>query len=143
MNLQEQTRKNARKLSVVTITTGGLRASEEGAGRFRITTSVWVDSPEYKDVTPTPFRFIFRWKYDKDGRPVRQKSTIVVKGFHEVHTGRNQTAPVAHLPFVRLVIVLAVTDNLPLNHVNVRTAFLQPCMGPDNQDVHVIPPEGI
>ena len=45
----------------------------------------WVDPPEDKDVKPIPSKFIFKWKYDKEGKPVRQKSRIVVQGLSLIH----------------------------------------------------------
>ena len=42
----------------------------------------WVDPPADTSARPIPSKFIFRWKYDKEGKPVRQKSRVVVQGFH-------------------------------------------------------------
>ncbi|CAM9303181.1 unnamed protein product, partial [Sphacelaria rigidula] len=102
----------------------------------------WVDPPEDTYVKPIPSKFILRWKDDKEEEPIRQKSRIVVQGFFEVDTGREKTAPVAHLESVRLVIALAARDNLPLYQLDVKTAFLQARMGPDDPEVYLIPPQG-
>ncbi|CAM9941433.1 unnamed protein product [Sphacelaria rigidula] len=53
-------------------------------------------------------------------------------------TGRDKTAPAAHLEPVRLMIaLLAARDNLPLHQLDVKTVFLQGQMGPIEPDAYM------
>lgn len=68
---------------------------------------------------------------------------LAVLGFHWVDTGRDMTASVTHLGSTPLVTALEARDNLPHCIVDVKTAFLQACMGHDYPEVYVIFPRGI
>ncbi|CAB1114301.1 unnamed protein product [Ectocarpus sp. CCAP 1310/34] len=71
----------------------------------------WVDPP--RDAQIIPSKYIYKWKYNEAGIAVRQKSRIVVQGFHEAEAGTEH-----------------------------RTASLHARMEPGSKPVYVIPPEG-
>ena len=100
----------------------------------------WVDPPQ--DIQAIPSRFLYRWKYNQDGMSCRQKSRVVVQGFHEADTGADKAAPVASQESVHLLIANAANKGLMLRQVDIKTAFLQARMERDDPDVYVIPPKG-
>lgn len=66
----------------------------------------WVYPP--KDAQLIPSRYLFKWKYNQDGVPFRQKTRVVVQGSHKADTGgTDKAAPVASLESVRPMITAA------------------------------------
>ena len=100
----------------------------------------WVDPPQ--GIQAIPSRFLYRWKYNQDGTPYRQKSRVVVQGFHEDDTGAYKEATEASQESVHLLIANAAIDGLILRQVDIKTAFLQARMERDDPDVYVISPKG-
>ena len=74
-------------------------------------------------------------------KPCRQKSRVVVQGFHEADTGADKAAPVAFQESVHLLIANAATNGPTLGQVDIKTAFLRARMERDDPDVYVIPPK--
>ena len=66
----------------------------------------WVYPPD--DAQLIPSKFLFKWKYNQEGVAFRQKTRLVVQGFHEADTGADKAAPVASLESVHLLIAHAV-----------------------------------
>ena len=61
----------------------------------------WVDPPE--GIQAIPSRFLYRWKCNQDGAACRQKSRVVVQGFHEADTEADEAAPVASQESVHIL----------------------------------------
>ena len=74
----------------------------------------WVDKPSDTQIQIIPSKFIFKWKFDKNRNPVRQKSRVVVQGFHENDSGADKAAPVAHIESVRMVLALTAKEDMEL-----------------------------
>ena len=102
----------------------------------------WVDVPSDTNVQLLPSRFLYRRKYNKDGKLSRLKSRVVVQGLYEKETGADRAAPVATQESVRLVIAHAAKNRLFLKMVDIKTAYLQARMKEDDPSVFVIPPVG-
>ena len=73
--------------------------------------------------------------------PCRQKSRVVVQGFHEADTGAGKAAPAASQESVHLLIANAANKGIILRAVGIKTAFLQARMERDDPDVYVVPPK--
>ena len=101
----------------------------------------WVDSPSDAGSMPIPSKLILRWKYNKERKPVRQKSRVVVQGFHKFDPGANNSALVVHTDSVRAGHARAARDKMLIHQVDVRTASLQLRMKLDGPATCVIPPE--
>lgn len=70
----------------------------------------WVDPP--KGAERIPSRLLYRWKFDHSCVPNRQKSRVVVQGFHEADAGADKAAPVvASSEAVRKRMALAATNH--------------------------------
>ena len=82
-------------------------------------------------------------KKDKDGRPDRSKSRIVVLGNHEdrVYEKSKRFAPVLHYSSLRLLTSKAVEDRRILQQGDCKNAFCQAELPADEQTV-VRPPFG-
>ena len=74
--------------------------------------------------------------------PCRQKSRVVVQGFHDADTRADKAAPAASQESVHLLIANAGNNGLILRKVDTKTAFLQTRMKRDDPEVFVIPPKG-
>ena len=74
--------------------------------------------------------------------PCRQKSRVVMQGFHEADTGADKSAPGASQESVHFLIANPANKNLILRQVDITTAFLQARVERDDPDVYVIPPKG-
>ena len=85
---------------------------------------------------------MYRWKCSQDGKPCRQKSRVVMQGFHEADIGTDKAAPVASQESVHLLIANAANTSLILRQVDIKTAFLQARMERDDPDVYVNPLKG-
>ncbi|CAB1098324.1 unnamed protein product [Ectocarpus sp. CCAP 1310/34] len=93
----------------------------------------WVDPP--RDAQIIPSKYMYKWKYNEAGIAVRQKSRIVVQGFHEAETGTDNAAPVASLQAVHLIVAHAAKNRLVLRQADIRTAFLHARMEPRSKAV--------
>ena len=91
---------------------------------------------------PIPSKLVFSREYDKGGNPVPQETRVVVRDLHELDTGDYKSSPVAHMELVCAVLAKAGWENMFVEQVDVRTAFLQARMTPDDPDALVIPAEG-
>ena len=118
----------------------GANTAEERRSLIEHDIFEWVDPPQ--SIQAIPSRFLYRWKYNQDGKPCRQKSRVVVQGFHEADTGADKAAPVAFQESVHLLIANAATNGPTLGQVDIKTAFLRARMERDDPDVYVIPPKG-
>ena len=65
----------------------------------------WVDPPQ--GIQAILSRFLYRWKCSQDGKPCRQKSRVVMQGFHEADIGTDKAAPVASQESDHLLIANA------------------------------------
>ena len=100
----------------------------------------WVDTPD--DAQLLPSRFLYKWKYNQDGVAFRQKSRVVVQGFHEADTGADKAAPVASQESVHLLVAHAAKHGLLLRQAYIRTSFLHDRVPSTAKAVYVIPPKG-
>ena len=91
----------------------------------------WVYPPD--DSQPTPPKFLFKWKYNQDGVAFRQKTRMVVQGFHEADTGEDKAAPVASLESVHLLIAHVAKYSFILKQVDIKTAFLHARVPPSER----------
>ena len=65
----------------------------------------WVDPPQ--GIQAILSRFLYRWKCSQEGKPYRQKSRVVMQGFHEADIGTDKAAPVASQESDHLLIANA------------------------------------
>ena len=100
----------------------------------------WVDPSQ--GIQAIPLRFLYRWNYNQEQSPCRQRSRVAVQGFHEDDTGADKAAPVASQESAHLLNANVPNNRLILRQVKRKTAFLQARMERDDPDVHVIPPKG-
>ena len=70
-------------------------------------------------------KWVFRRKYDADGRVCKYKARLVAKGFAQREGEYGETfAPVLYYKTLRVLLALAATDNYELLQMDVPTAFL-------------------
>ena len=85
-------------------------------------------------------KWVYRIKNEHDGSK-RYKSRLVVKGFQQKE-GIDYTeifSLVMKMSTIRLVLGMVAAENLHLEHLDVKTAFLH---GDLEEDIYMIQPEG-
>lgn len=90
---------------------------------------------------PITNKWIFKTKYDQDGKVSRHKARLVVHGFSQVY-GQDYTetfAPVAKFTTMRIVLAIAAQENFHLQQLDVKMAFLN---GEIDEDIYMIQPQG-
>ena len=86
-------------------------------------------------------KWVFVWKRDKDGNPIKAKARLVIMGCEQeegVDYGAT-FAPTVKISTVRLVLAIAACDDLELNVWDVVGAFLNPVL---EQEIYMRPIPG-
>lgn len=106
------------------------------------TNKTWkiVDRP--KEGTTLTTKWVFKIKYDLEGRVERFKARLVARGYRQKYGLDYQEtyAPVARMESVRVLLVLAAVRKWTVKQFDVTTAFLN---GVLEEDVFIEPPQGI
>ena len=86
-------------------------------------------------------KWIFKIKRDSENNIERYKARLVAKGFMQKEgIDYNETfAPVIRKQSLRILLAIAVNENLEIHHIDVITAFLN---GDLHEEVYIKPPEG-
>lgn len=86
-------------------------------------------------------KWVYKLKRDTDGKVVKHKARIVVKGYVQ-RKGIDYDevfAPVVRLETICLLLALSAKENWTVHHLDVKSAFLN---GELNEEVYVTQPEG-
>ena len=86
-------------------------------------------------------RWVFRVKKDSEGRILRHKARLVVKGYAQregIDFGEI-FSPVARMEFIQILIAIDAQEEWELHHLDVNTAFLN---GEIKEDIYISQPEG-
>ena len=96
--------------------------------------------PDGKSTIKT--KWIFKIKRDCRNNPERFKARLVAKGYDQ-EKGRdyNETfSPVVKHQSFRLILAIAINENLLVHHIDISTAFLY---GKIDEEVYIEPPDGL
>lgn len=87
-------------------------------------------------------KWIFKIKYDAQGRIERYKARLVIRGFEQVkYIDYDEIfAPVIRLESLRLLLALVAINDWECHQTDVDTAFLN---GDMTEDVYMVQPEGL
>lgn len=114
-------------------------ADEEYASLIKNNTWTLTDLPQGRNVISN--KWVFKRKYNEKGEIVRHKARLVVRGFSQKF-GEDYTetfAPVAKFTTMRLLLAIAAQENLILQQMDVKTAYLN---GVITEDIYMAQPEG-
>ena len=101
--------------------------------------NTWTMVKPRKDIRPIGVKWVFRVKKDIMGKMVRYKARLVVKG-HSIKEGIEYGevfSPVARMESIRILIAITAQDEL--HHLDVKTAFLNEEI---KEDIYISQPEG-
>ncbi|RVE40811.1 hypothetical protein evm_014540 [Chilo suppressalis] len=94
----------------------------------------WEESTLPKGIKAIDTKWIFRTKQDGT-----KKARLVAKGFQQI-SSHNNYAPVAKLSTIRLMLSIAVQEDMSLKQLDVPTAFLNGIL---DEDVYIKCPKGL
>lgn len=96
---------------------------------------------ENKGQKVIPCKWVFKLKRDSEGNICRYKARLVAKGFHQSYgiDYEETFSPVVRYSSLRVLIALAVEQNLKMHHLDIDTAFLY---GKLEENVFMVQPEG-
>ncbi len=97
--------------------------------------------PLPKGKTAIPLFWVFKDKFDTAGKHTRHKSRLVAAG-NRTPTVEGLYSPVATSVAMRLLMVYALQNNLPLEMVDISNAFLYADLEP-GEEIYVRPPPGM
>nr|GEV41959.1 hypothetical protein [Tanacetum cinerariifolium] len=101
----------------------------------------WVLVPALDNISPLTLKWIFKNKHDEEQTVIRNKSRLVVRGYHQ-EEGINfeeSFALVAKMEAIRIFLAYATHKSLPVFQIDVKTVFLH---GSLKVDVYMCQPEG-
>nr|GEY13362.1 copia protein [Tanacetum cinerariifolium] len=102
---------------------------------------VWVLVPAPDNISPLTFKWLFKNKHDKEQTVIRNKSRLVVRGYHQDEgiDLEESFASVDRMEAIRIFLAYAAHKSFSVLQMDVKTAFLH---GSLKKDVYVCQPEG-
>nr|GFA46390.1 retrovirus-related Pol polyprotein from transposon TNT 1-94 [Tanacetum cinerariifolium] len=102
---------------------------------------VWVLVPTPDNISPLTLKWLFKNKHDKEQTVIRNKSHLVVRGYHQEEgiDFKESFAPVARMEAIRIFLAYAAHKSFFVFQMDMKTAFLH---GSLKEDVYVCQPEG-
>nr|GEW19932.1 Gag-Pol polyprotein [Tanacetum cinerariifolium] len=102
---------------------------------------VWVLVPAPDNILPLTLKWIFKNKNDEENTVIRNKSRIVVRGYHQEEglDFNKSFASVARMESIRIFLAYVAHKSFTVFQMDVKTAFLH---GTLKEDVYVCQPEG-
>ena len=101
----------------------------------------WELVPTPTNCTPIGLKWIFKLKKNPQGKVIKHKARLVVKGYSQ-RKGIDYDeiyAPVVRFETIRILIALAALKNWKIHHLDVMSAFLN---GEIDEVIYVRQPEG-
>ena len=101
----------------------------------------WVLVPLPKDRKALPCKWVYKYKYTYDKTSPKYKACLVAKGFKQEHGVDFDEifSPVVKMTTLRMLLALAVNQDLELVQMDVKTAFLH---GDLDEEIYMEQPEG-
>nr|GEX90643.1 retrovirus-related Pol polyprotein from transposon TNT 1-94 [Tanacetum cinerariifolium] len=102
---------------------------------------VWVLVPAPDNILPLTLKWLFKNKHDKEQTVIRNKSRLVVRGYHQEEgiDFEESFASVARMEATRIFLAYVAHKSFTVFQMDVKTAFLR---GSLKEDVYVYQPEG-
>nr|GFA21361.1 copia protein [Tanacetum cinerariifolium] len=102
---------------------------------------VWVLVPIPDNISPLTLKWIFKNKHDEEQTIIRNKSRLVVRGYHqeEGFDFEESFAPVARMEAIRIFLTYVAHKSFTVFQMDMKIAFLH---GSLKENVYVCQPEG-
>lgn len=103
--------------------------------------NTWTLTPVPAGIRLIPTKYVLKKKYNAQGKFERFKARLVVQGFRQVEgIDYNETfSPTSRYSTVRTLFSKAAAEDLELDHLDIKTAFLN---GELNEDIYISYPPG-
>lgn len=103
---------------------------------------VWVVAPMAPGTRRLDTTWVFKRKFDADGRLLKYKARLCVRGFRQVEgIDYNSTfAPTGRLATLRILLGLATVEDFEIHQMDVKCAFLN---GVPDEDLFIKVPDGL
>nr|GEY45906.1 retrovirus-related Pol polyprotein from transposon TNT 1-94 [Tanacetum cinerariifolium] len=87
---------------------------------------VWVLVPALDNISPLTLKWIFKNKNDEENTIIRNKSRLVVRGYHQEKglDFKESFAPVARMDAIRISLAYVTHKSFTVFQMDVKTAFL-------------------
>ena len=101
----------------------------------------WKVVPLPEGCTTVCCKWVYRIKYNADGKISCHKARLVARGFTQVHglDYEETFAPVTRLETIRLLFAIAVSKDWEIRQVDVKTAYLYRDL---DKEIYMDPPLG-
>nr|GEV43259.1 retrovirus-related Pol polyprotein from transposon TNT 1-94 [Tanacetum cinerariifolium] len=101
----------------------------------------YIGVPAPDNISPLTLKWLFKNKHDEEQTVIRNKSRLVVKGYHQEEgiDFEESFAPVARMEAIRIFLAYVAHKSFTVFQMDVKTAFLH---GSLKEDVYVCQPEG-
>nr|GFB80462.1 retrovirus-related Pol polyprotein from transposon TNT 1-94 [Tanacetum cinerariifolium] len=102
---------------------------------------VWVLVPIPDNISPLTLKWIFKNKHDEEQTFIRNKSRLVVRGYHQEEglDFEEYFAPVARMEAIRIFLAYVAHKSFSVFKMDVKASFLHGLL---KEDVYVCQPEG-
>jgi hypothetical protein len=104
-----------------------------------------VDHPG-KQHNVVTVKWVYRTKYDADGKPTSWRAQLVAQGFSQIDSVDYHTddtfAAVAKMTSIRYLLAIAARNNWPIHQINIKLAYLYSKLNND-EEIYINPPPGI
>nr|GFA96565.1 copia protein [Tanacetum cinerariifolium] len=102
---------------------------------------VWVLVPTPDNISPLSLKWIFKNKHDEEQTVIRNKSRLVVRGYHQEEglDFEESFASVARMEAIRIFLAYAAHKSFIVFQMDVKTTFLH---GSLKEEVYVCQPKG-
>nr|GEW30958.1 retrovirus-related Pol polyprotein from transposon TNT 1-94 [Tanacetum cinerariifolium] len=93
---------------------------------------VWVLVPALDNISPLTLKWIFKNKNDEENTVIRNKSRLVVRGYHQEEglNFKESFAPVARMEAIMIFLAYAAHKSFYVFQMDVKTAFLHGTIDP-------------
>ena len=107
--------------------------------------SVWIIEPLPEGRRPVGCKWVFKIKYDENGRVSRFKARLVAQGFSQIYGVDYQEtfAPTVRRESLRMFLAMVASYDMELHQMDVKAAYLAGELESEGEKIYMRIPEGV